>query len=143
MIQLDNIQIDLTAIYVFIGVLAGVIISPIDAYLINKEYKLEKVYHGVKFTAMYLLGGLFFYFCLPPDNYWVLRLIACGLAYSISFDAVLNALRGKELFYIGQTAFFDKMARKYLKTGINYAFVRAFGVFLIGIGIVIHNLIVK
>ena len=57
------------------------------------------------------------------------------LMYSVTFDMLLNELRGKELFYIGKTAYLDKLAQKLFKTGLNYAFWRLMGILLIGMGI--------
>jgi len=141
MIQIDNIEIDPTALVVLGGFALGMIIAPFDSALIKREYRLEWLYHTAKFMLMFLLGGALLHHVLPKDGYFVPRLIACSLSYSISFDLFLNFLRGKEIFYIGQTAFLDKMARKYLKTGLNYIFVRLLAVFLIGVGIVIHILL--
>ena len=141
MIQIDNIEIDPTALVVVGGLTLGLLIAPIDATLIKREYKLEKFYHTTKFILMFLLGGVLLHQVLPKDGYFVPRLIACALSYSVTFDLFLNVLRGKEIFYIGQTAFLDKMARKYIKPGLNYVFGRLLVIFLIGVGIVIHKLL--
>lgn len=139
--EIDNIQIDLTAIYVTLGFLTGILIAPIDAALIKREYKLGFWYHGIKFTLLYALCAVFVNLLFPNDEFWILRLIAGGLMYSVSFDLFLNVLRGKDIFYIGKTAFLDKMARKYLKTGLNYVFWRFLLIFLIGAGITVYNII--
>ena len=140
MIQIDNIEIDLTAIYCLFSFAGAIPLAVIDYLLISKDKKLGFWFHAIKITIVIALGIIIFRWLLPEDNLWYIRIIAGMLTYSIVFDIVLNALRGKSMFYIGKTAYLDKLAQKRFKTGLNYTFWRAFIVVLIGIGIMIYEI---
>jgi len=130
----DNIYIDLTALYCMLGAITGLIIAPFDAFLIKRHIPLGKIYHSVKFILLYVIAYIFVSNVFPPEPWYIslARIIAGGLVYSVYFDTFLNVLRGKDLFYIGKTAELDKLARKWLKSGLNYIFLRLFLVIVIG-----------
>ena len=134
----DNIEISLAALYMTAGLVVSVPTAYLDKEMIDRE-KVGFWYHNAKFWGTIAILLSFSYYYLKLDIWESLTLMACTMiAYSLSFDIILNVLRGKHWNYIGKTAQFDKMARIVFKNGENYAFVK--GMCLVALGI-IHTLI--
>jgi len=63
-------------------------------------------------TSRFLLRGLFFIaLWIYGPNYWMIG--GSALFFAATFDSVLNVMRGKPLFYLGQTAKWDKFWREH------------------------------
>jgi hypothetical protein len=87
-----------------------------SAYFAAKDaesIRLEQEIHhgqlfGLRFVIIYMIAA---YFHDGSPLLFVVRFAVSYLTFYLAFDPILNKLRGKDIFYIGTTAKFDRFAR--------------------------------
>lgn len=109
--------------------------SSIDWYLI--EVKKKNIRHGLEITIVAIIA--FFHHVLSGVNRieeWELAgyiLMFQTMSYWAFFDASLNLMRGKEVFYVGENAASDKLFKNKIPI---YFMTKVFALVLMVVSIV-------
>ena len=117
-------NLDLFHLLVYLGSVAFAVVEAVLDEINSKNRNIE---HAISATfRVIVISGLNLYF-LDGFFYPMLHTVICLFLYWITLDSVFGYRRTGDWFYIGNTAFMDRMCRKYIGVGaIPFIFSKVF-----------------